>query len=192
MKSTVPAVPTPPQLIQAYTQFKQLSKLSKSTVPELDSITTHISVELLTDLEGGNQLRNYEERHIQSVSSALVRVRAVIRMVPFDPIAAASNSPLPSKTTHSYGDNKILNLASVIGTFSPSAVTPAGTSCNSNSSGSINKKYVVRILNPKLSRTTHQGAMMGMMLDAATEQCLDTTMIDFGEHNIYNMIIIII
>lgn len=185
LKSTLPAVPTPPQLIQAYTQFKQLSKLSKSTVAEVNSVSTDITVELLTDLEDGNQSINYEERRIQSVSSALVRIRAVIRMVSFNPIAAASNSPLPSMPAHSYGDNKVLNLASVIATFAPSAATPGGIPSNGNSSG-LNKKYVVRILNPKLSRTTHQGSMMGMMLDAATEQCLDTTMIDFGEYFMYN------
>lgn len=172
----------PSYLVQAYTQYKQLTRLAKSTTAEIDSVTTEINIELLTDLESAINSKDYDDRRNQ-VPLALVRLRAIISMVSCEQTSSESLI-----NTEDSDENKVLlSLASVTATF-PSTNNVASSGSNSknttvpnNSNGSLNKKYIVRILNPKLSRTTHQGAMMTMMLDAIAEQFLDTTMIDFGE-----------
>lgn len=172
LKTTPSMIQPPAQLVQAFTQYKQLTKWSKSTMVDVDTVTTNIKVELYTNLEGGTIIN--EERRSQVTS--FVRIRAIISIVTSEPTMSAL-----SISSEKDENILLLHLASVTTTF------PSGGTCNKNSTspnntnGNLNKKYVVRILNPKLSRTTHQGAMMMMMLDATTEQCLDTTMIDFGK-----------
>lgn len=191
LKSPPTMAQPPSYLVQAYTQYKQLTRLAKSTTAEIDSITTEINIELLTDLESAINTKNYDDRN--QIPLALVRLRAIINMVSCEQTSSESLI-----ITEDSDENKVLSLASVTATFPSTNNVVSGGSNNknitiqSNSSGSLNKKYITRILNPKLSRTTHQGAMMTMMLDAIAEQFLDTTMIDFGKLIFYSFFFFII
>lgn len=182
LKSTPTMAQPPPYLIQAYTQYKQLTKLAKSTAAE-DTVSTEINIELFTDLDSAINAKDYDDRRNQ-MPLPLVRLRAIISMVSCE----KASSELLVNTEDNDENKKLLSLASVTATFpsTNNAVTTSSSNIKNitvpgNSNGNLNKKYIVRILNPKLSRTTHQGAMMAMMLDAIAEQFLDTTMIDFGE-----------
>lgn len=175
LKSTPSMMQPAPQLVQAFTQYKQLTKWSKSTMVDLDTVTTNIKVELYTNLEGDTISKDYDDRRNQ-VNSCLVRIRAIISVVSSEPTVSDLS------ITSDNDENKLLvHLASVTTNFPSSGSFNKKSTSPNNTNGSLNKKYVVRILNPKLSRTTHQGAMMIMMLDTTTEQCLDATMIDFGK-----------
>jgi hypothetical protein len=165
----------PPQLVLAYTQYKQLTKLSKLNMAELDNVTTDINVEIFVDLENG--INNYDDRRNQITSSATVRMRAIISIVSSEQTVSAT--PLTTEATEYNNENKILQLASVTGIFLPTI--NKNTTKPSDNNATLNKKYVVRILSSKLSRSTPQGSMMSLMLNAITDQCLDTTMIDFGK-----------
>lgn len=182
LKST-PSVQPTPQLTQAYTQYKQLAKLSKPTIAESDTIATSISVEVLVELEGGVSAKEYEDRRKQGSPSILVHMRAVISMVPLEETASTSSTP---ETTNQDYFNKLLHLASITTTFPHSTVSSAPSNKNpptssNNTNNNLNKRYTVKILHPKLDNTTHQGTMMSTMLDAATEPFLDTSIFDFGE-----------
>jgi len=163
----------PPQLVLAYTQYKQLIKLSKLNMAELDNVMTDINVEIFVDLENG--INNYDDRRNQITSAATVRMRAIISIISSEQTV----TPLTPEATDCKNDNKVLQLASVTGIFQSTGNKNATKSGDAN--GTLNKKFVVRILSSKLSRITPQGAMMSMMLNAITDQCLDTTVIDFGE-----------
>lgn len=163
LKSTPTIVQPPPYLIQAYTQYKQLTRLAKSTTSEIDAVTTEINIQLFTDLESAINTKDYDDRR-NPISLALVRLRAIISMVSYEQTSSQSLINIEGNN-----ENKVLfSLASVTVTF-PSTYNMSSGSNNkniivpSNSNGNLNKKYIVRILNPKLSRTTHQGAMMAMM-----------------------------
>jgi len=171
-----------PQLIQAYTQYKQLIRLSTTTMGEIDTGTTDINVEIFVDLEGVINTKDYEDRRKQTMSPVLVRVRAIISMVSFEQTEShlQTFTGIPNQNEA----KKVLHLASVTTTFPHISICENNSNKNaisSNAISSLNKRYFVRILNSKLEPTTHQGAMMAMMLDASTEPCLDTAMIDFGE-----------
>lgn len=172
----------PLQLIQAFTQFKHLSKYSKLKNSEVDIVNTDISVELFIDLDGGSNAVDYENNH-NRFSSAFVCIRAVISMVSFE--ETGSTLPIHTGITDCKNDCRVLlNLASITANFPPTGPT-SRTNLNKNATNqaandSLNKNYLIRILNPKLSRRTQQGIMMAMMLDSISKQCLDPT-IDFGE-----------
>lgn len=169
MKSTL----SPPlsQLIEAYTQYKQLMKLSKSNTVEMDKVVTDTSVELLVELEDNLMAKEYKQRN----STVLVRMRVIISITPNE-LTAAPETMLTT-ATHTIDNNKVQHLASVNTTFPPPA--SSGTN-NMPANNNLNKKYVVKIINPKLDNTTHQYDMMATMLDTTSEPILDTTMIDFG------------
>ncbi|XP_060847296.1 uncharacterized protein LOC132926892 [Rhopalosiphum padi] len=173
LKSTPSMLQPPPQLVLAYTQYKQLTKLSKLNMAELDNVTTDINVEIFVDLENG--INNYDDRRNQITSSATVRMRAIISIVSSEQTVSAT--PLTTEATEYNNENKILQLASVTGIFLPTS--NKNTTKPSDNNATLNKKYVVRILSSKLCRSTPQGSMMSLMLNAITDQCLDTTMIDF-------------
>lgn len=171
LKSTPSMIQPPPQLVLAYTQYKQLIKLSKLNMAELDNVMTDINVEIFVDLENG--INNYDDRRNQITSAATVRMRAIISMISSEQTV----TPLTPEATNCENDNKVLQLASVTGIFQSTGNKNATKSGDANAT--LNKKFVVRILSSKLSRITPQGAMMSMMLNAITDQCLDTTVIDF-------------
>lgn len=174
-----------PQLIQAYTQYK---KLTESALTDINTITTEIKVELLVTIDNGVNIKGNEDRRHQTISSAMAHMRAIISMI--SNTQAVLTLPKSSKNIDNNEYTKeLLHLVSVTTTFpttsssissshNKNATTSDGTIYNSNSN--LNNKYAVKVLNSKLDQTTHQGAMMAMMLDTATK-CLDTTMIDFGE-----------
>lgn len=165
----------PPQLVQAFNQYKQLIKWSKSTMVDSDTITTDIKVELYTNLEGDTITKDYEDQRSQ-VNTYLVRIRAIISIVSSE----LTDSAL-SLTSENDENKLLMHLASVTTTFPSGDFSNKNSTSLNNTNGTLNKRYVVRILSPKLSRTTHQGSMMIMMLDTGTEQYLDTTMVDFGK-----------
>jgi len=140
---------------------------------EVGNVTNDINVELFVDFENG--IRNYDDRRNQITSSATVRMRAIISLV-----SSEQTASITTESTDSKEDTKVLSqLASVTGIFLPignkNATNPGDTNV------ALNKKFVVRILSSKLSRTTPQGAMMAMLLNAITDQCFDTTMMDYGK-----------
>ncbi|CAH1732220.1 unnamed protein product [Aphis gossypii] len=171
LKSTPSMIQPPSQLVLAYTQYKQLIKLSKLTMAELDNVMTDINVEIFVDLENG--INNYDDRRNQITSAATVRMRAIISIISSEQTV----TPLTPEATDCKNDNKLLQLASVTGIFQSTGNKNATKSGDANAT--LNKKFVVRILSSKLSRITPQGAMMSMMLNAITDQCLDSTVIDF-------------
>lgn len=115
--------PSPPtQLVQAYTQFKQLSR---STMTEIDSVSTYIVVELSVDLDSGINILAVENHHNQKWTPS-VRVRAIISMK-------------STEITEEDDDNVL--LASVTANF-------LSNDCSKKNS---NKKYSVQILNSKLN-----------------------------------------
>lgn len=176
LKSTLSTIQPPPQLVQAYTQYKQLTRLSRLNMTAVDNITTDISVELFIDLENGTN--NYDDWCNQTTLSATVRMRAIISIVSFEQTVSAT--PITTEATDVNDDNKVLlQLASVTATFQPTNNKNA-TKAN-DTSVCLNKKFVVRILSSKLARSTPQGAMMEMLLSTITDQGLDTTVMDFGE-----------
>lgn len=177
MKSTLSSQPLP-QLIEAYTQYKQLMKLSKSNTVETDSVVTDISIELLVELEDNIVAKEYEERRKQRMSTALVRMRVIISTIPNE--LTATPETMLTEATHQTDNNKVLHLASVNTTFPPPASSGTNNMANRSANNNLNKKYVVKILNPKFDNTTHQYDMMATMLDTTSEPILDTTMIDFG------------
>ncbi|XP_022180409.1 uncharacterized protein LOC111040715 isoform X1 [Myzus persicae] len=171
LKSTPTMLHPPPHLVLAYTQYKQLTKLSKLNMAEVGNVTNDISVELFIDLENG--INNYDDRRNQITSSATVRMRAIISL-----ISSEQTASITTESTDCKDDTKILSqLASVTGIFLPTG--NKNTTKPSDTNVALNKKFVVRILSSKLSRTTPQGAMMAMMLNAITDQCFDTTMMDY-------------
>lgn len=177
----------PPQLVLAYTQYKQLTKLSKLNMAEIGNVTTDISVELFIDLENG--INNYDDRRNQITLAATVRMRAIISLVSSE--QTTKTAPLTTEATDCKNDTKVISqLASVTGTFLPTGNKNATKPGDTNVA--LNKKYIVRILSSKLSRTTPQGAMMAVMLNAITDQCFDTTMMDYGEQYKFISITIII
>ncbi|XP_025191034.1 uncharacterized protein LOC112591432 [Melanaphis sacchari] len=174
LKSTPSMLQPPPQLVLAYTQYKQLTKLSKLNMPELGNVITDINVDIFVDLENG--INNYDDYRNQITPSATVRMRAIISMIPSEQTVSATS--LTTETTDfSNNDRKVLQLASVTGVFLPTGNKNATKSNNTNATS--NKKFVVRILSSKLCRTTPQGTMMSIMLNAITDQCLDSTVMDF-------------
>jgi len=163
----------PPHLVQAYTQYKQLTKLSKLNMAEVGNVTNNISVELFIDLENG--INNNEDRRNQITWSATVRMRAIISLV-----SSKQTGSTTTEATDCVDDTKVVSqLASVTGIFSPTANKNATKPGDTNVP--LNKKFVVRILSSKLCRTTPQGGMMAIMLKAIIDQCCDTTMMDYGE-----------
>lgn len=180
LKLTSLMVHPPLQLIQALTQFKHLSKYSKLKNTEVDIVNTEVSVELFIDLESGSNAVDYENNH-NRFSSASVCIRAVISMVSFE--QTRSTLPIHTEITECNNDCRVLlNLASITANFSPTGHTSRNNlNKNATTQGandSLNKNYLVRVLNPKLSRITQQGTMMAMMLDSISKQYSDT--IDFG------------
>jgi len=143
---------------------------------EVGNATTDISIELFIDLENGTN--NYDDRRNQITLAATVRMRAIISLVSSE--QTPSTAPITTEATDFKNDTKVLSqLASVTGAFSPTVNKNATKPSDTNVA--LNKKFVVRILSSKLSRTTPQGAMMAVMLNAITDQCFDTTMMDYGE-----------
>jgi len=142
---------------------------------EVGNATTDINIELFIDLENG--INNYDDRRNQITAAATVRMRAIISLVSSE--QTASTAPITTEATDCKNDTKVSQLASVTGTFPPTGNKNATKPGDTNVA--LNKKFVVRILSSKLSRTTPQGAMMAIMLNAITEQCFDTTMMDYGE-----------
>lgn len=179
LKSMPSMVQPPPQLIQAYTQYKQLIKLSKSSMAKVDTTTPEISVELFVDLDNDIVIKDCDDRHNQT-QSAFICICAIISLGTYEPTASAL--PLTIKTTGHLSDGKTTYLASVTATFPPTVISHGtcntNTSTSSNANASLNNKYSVRILNPKLS---YKESMMSLMLDTITEQPFETTIIDFGE-----------
>jgi len=117
--------PSPPtQLVQAYTQFKQLSR---SAMTEIDSVTTYIGVELSVDLDSGVNILAVENHHSQKWTPS-VRMRAIISI------------KLVSTEITEQDDDNVL-LASVTANF-------LSNDCSKKNS---NKKYSIQILNSKLN-----------------------------------------
>jgi len=163
----------PPQLIEAYTQYKQLVKLSKSTtVEDVGTVTTAMCIELLVELEDSLTAKEYEDRRKQKISSGVVQMRVIISLEP--------TMSFPNSTESAANQNlnyNMLNLAVVNTTF-PISVTPGSN--NKNSPKFSKNKYVVRIINPNIN-TTHQQDMVVSMLETASDPVLDTTTVDFGK-----------
>lgn len=177
----------PPHLVLAYTQYKQLTKLSKLNMTEIGNATTDINIELFIDLENG--INNYDDRHNQITLAASVRMRAIIGLVSSE--QTASTAPITTEATYSKNNTKVISqLVSVTGIFLPNVNKNATKPGDTNAD--LNKKSVVRILSSKLSRTTPQGALMAIMLNAITDQCFDSTMMDYGELYTFISITIII
>lgn len=182
--STPSKIQPSPQLVQAYTQYKQLSE---STVVDINSNETEVSIELLVKFDGINT-NDYDERRHQTTPIVVVHIRAIIS------IASYEQSITSSEVVDKSDENRVLTLLASVSTTFPttaSSISGAARTKNSpvpsspmyNTNNTLNNKYVVRVLNPKLDCSSHQGAMMAMMLDATTEQCSDTRMIDFGKFN---------
>lgn len=150
-------------------------KLSKSNMVEMDNFVVDTSIELLVELEDNLIAKEYDDRRKQRISTALVRMRVIISITPNE-LTAAPEAML-TEAPHTSDNNKVQHLASVNTTFPPPA--SSGTN-NTLANNNLNKKYVVKILSPKLDNTTHQYDMMATMLDTTSEPILDTTMIDFG------------
>lgn len=167
------------QLIEAYTQYKQLVKLSKSTKESVDYLTsdrtTVLSVELLVELEDALIAKEYEDRRKQRISSGLVQMRVIISL---QPIELAKTSPLSNASANQNLYDGMLNLAVVNTIYSPQ-ITPG--SSNKNIPKLLKNKYDVKFINPNLINSTHQQDMIASMLENASESCLDTRMTDFGE-----------
>jgi len=118
------------QLVQAYTQFKQLSK---SAVTEIDSVTTYIALELSVNLGTTTNTLGYEHHFSPKyVHTPLVRLRAIISM----------NSV---STELVKNDDYKIDLVSVTANFSSNIISSGMLKKN------LNKKYAVQILNPKLN-----------------------------------------
>lgn len=164
----------PTHFIHAYTQFKQLTKLSKSTITEIDTVS-NISIELLISVKSGINSNKYADVHNQSISNSIVNLLAIISII----------SPEEANPNLSITDNNVLlHLTSVTTTFLPNANSENNSNKNLNSPGNIkdvNKKFVLNILNSKLENTTYRGAKMLMMLHEYSEPCLNASIIDFGK-----------
>lgn len=124
LKMSLKCTSPPVQLVQAYTQFKQLSK---SAMMDIDTITTFIAVELCVNLETNVNTLGYENQNNQKRSTSSVRIHAVIS------IKSAS-------TEINKHDNDKVQLVSVTGNF----VSNETFKKNSN-------KYSIKILNSKLN-----------------------------------------
>jgi len=139
---------------------------------EVGNTTNNISVELYIDLENG--INSIDDRRNQITWSATVRMRAIISLVSSEQTASTTEA------TDCKDDTKVFSqLASVTGIFPPTG--NKNSTKPGDTSNSLNKKFVVRILSSKLCRTTPQGAKMAMMLNAITDQCFDSTTMDYGE-----------
>jgi len=115
--------PSPPtQLVQAYTQFKQLSR---SEMIEIDSVTTYIGAELSVELNSSVNILTAENHNNQKWTPS-VRVRAIIGI------------KLGSTEVTEQDDNVL--LVSVIANFL--------SDCSKKNS---NKNYSIQILNSKLN-----------------------------------------
>lgn len=172
LKSVPSKLKSPPHFIQAYTQFKQLSKLSRSVLTEIDQVS-NISIELLINVKNGIISNKHLDFH--STSNSLVHLLVIISIISSE-----------EKITHlSLTDNNVLlHLASVTTTFLPNANSENNSHKNVNLSGNVkdkNNKFVLNILNSKLENTTYRGAKMLMMLDEYSGTSLNESMIDFGK-----------
>lgn len=155
----------PAHLIQAYTQYKQLIKLSKSSISE--TYPTDINVEIFTDVDTVN-INEFDDRRNQT-NSSVIRLRAVIKLLLYE---QAESSLVKS----SYIDDSQSHLVSVSVTFAFD-----GASSKTNNADNLkNKHFVVRILNPKLSSTTKQGIFFIMTLDSLTSGPAMLHSTDFG------------
>ncbi|VVC34984.1 Hypothetical protein CINCED_3A019095 [Cinara cedri] len=144
----------PAHLIQAHTQYKQLVKLSKSSMSEPHP--TDINVELFMDLDTVNK-NEFEDRNHKN--SSVVRLRAIVKLLIYEQIQQS----LPLLTGSCIDDSQSY-LVSVTATFAFN-----GTSNKNNNVDNLkNKNYLVRILNPKLSSTTKQGALFIKTMDSLT------------------------
>lgn len=144
---------------------------------EMDAVVIDTSVELLVELEDNLIAKEYDDRRKQRISTALVRMRVIISITPNE-LTAAPEAAL-TEAAHTTETNKVQHLASVNTTFPPPASSGTNNMANMPANN-LNKKYVVKIINPKFDNTTHQYDMMATMLDTTSEPILDTTMIDFG------------
>lgn len=171
LKSVPSKLKSPPHFIQAYTQFKQLSKLSRSVLTEIDQVS-NISIELLINVKNGIISNKHVDFH--STSNSLVHLLVIISIISSE-----------EKITHlSLTDNVLLHLASVTTTFLPNANSENNSHKNVNLPGNVkdkNNKFVLNILNSELENTTYRGAKMLMMLDEYSRASLNESMIDFGK-----------
>lgn len=172
----VSSMQPPPQLLEAYTQYKQLVKLSKSTsVEDVGTVTTAMCIELLVELEDSLIAKEYEDRRKQRISSGVVQMRVIISLVPTE---LTTSSPILTDSAANQNLNYNSQNLAVVNTTFPLSVTPGSN--NKNSLKFSKNKYVVKIVNPNIN-TTHQQDMVVSMLETVSEPSLDNTLIDFGK-----------
>jgi len=141
LKMSLKCTSPPVNLVQAYTQFKQLSK---SAVIEIDMLTTYIGVELCVDLETAFNTLGFENQNNQKRSvTPSVRMRAIISI----------KSAITEINKH---DDYKVQLASVTVNF-------LSNSTYGTFKKNSNKEYSIQILNPKLN-----SRMLSLALDSIT------------------------